>query len=122
MRRPVLEINKKAITAMENYEWPGNVREMENVIERAVALTDGAIIDIHDLPAHISGKMHDKDSLPSLHIPDEGLDLTMTVAQLEQTLIKQALERSNHVKARAADLLNINRTTLVEKIKRYGMN
>ncbi len=122
MRRPVLELTHGALRALENYDWPGNVREMENVIERAIALTDGDIIDRHDLPPQIGGVYRENDHLPSFLIPDEGLDLTETIAQIELTLIRQAMEKSQNVKARAADLLNINRTTLVEKIKRYGIH
>jgi DNA-binding NtrC family response regulator len=122
MRRPVLELTHGALRALENYEWPGNVREMENVIERAIALTDSDIIDRHDLPPQIGGVIRESDHLPSLLIPDEGLDLTETIAQIELALIRQAMEKSHHVKARAADLLNINRTTLVEKIKRYDIH
>jgi DNA-binding NtrC family response regulator len=106
---------------MESYKWPGNVREMENVIERVVALTDGNVIDRQDLPPQIAGTLNESGLLPALHIPEEGLDLTETMAHLERHLIQQAMERSQRVKARAASLLNINRTTLVEKIKRYGM-
>jgi DNA-binding NtrC family response regulator len=56
-----------------------------------------------------------------LHIPEEGLDLTQAIAHIERQLIQQAMDKSRGIKARAASLLNINRTTLVEKIKRYGM-
>lgn len=121
MRRPVLEITPEAIRALEAYTWPGNVREMENVIERAVALTDSDIIDRPDLPSQIGGVAQEDSHLPSLQIPGDGLDLAETVALIEKTLIRQAMEKSSNVKARAASLLNINRTTLVEKIKRYGM-
>jgi DNA-binding NtrC family response regulator len=121
MRRPVLEITRDALRALEGYEWPGNVREMENVIERSVALTDGDIIDRHDLPPKIGGAAPEKDLLPALQIPEEGLDLAETVAHIERTLIRQAMHKSGNIKARAAEMLNINRTTLVEKIKRYGM-
>ena len=121
MRRPQLEITQEAVRALEDYNWPGNVREMENVIERTVALTDSEIIDVQDLPPKIGGIIHKDSFLPSLQIPEEGLDLAETVARIEQTLIKQAMDKSSNIKARAASLLNINRTTLVEKIKRYGM-
>ncbi len=121
MRRPVLEITQNAVRDLEKYEWPGNVREMENVIERAIALTDGDIIDRQDLPPKVSGTTRENDTLPSLQIPEDGLDLTDVIANIEQRLIKQAMDRSFDVKARAASLLNIKRTTLVEKIKRYGM-
>jgi DNA-binding NtrC family response regulator len=121
MRRPQLEITQEAVRTLEDYNWPGNVREMENVIERTVALTDSEIIDVQDLPPQIGGIIRKDSFLPSLQIPEEGLDLAETVARIEQTLIKQAMDKSSNVKARAASLLKINRTTLVEKIKRYGM-
>jgi two-component system response regulator AtoC len=121
MHRPILEITQEAIRALEVYEWPGNVREMENVIERAVALTDGDIIDRQDLPSQIGGISQENNHFPTLQIPEDGLDLSETMALFEQALIKQALDKSSNVKARAASLLNINRTTLVEKIKRYSM-
>jgi two-component system response regulator AtoC len=121
MRHPTCELTPDALTAMESYNWPGNVREMENVIERVVALTDGNVIDRQDLPPQIAGTLDENGLLPVLHIPEEGLDLMETMAHLERHLIQQAMERSHSIKARAASLLNINRTTLVEKIKRYGM-
>ena len=121
MRHPICELTPDALIAMESYKWPGNVREMENVIERVVALTDGNVIDRQDLPPQIAGTLNENGLLPALRIPEEGLDLTETMAHLERHLIQQAMERSQSIKARAASLLNINRTTLVEKIKRYGM-
>jgi len=121
MRHPACELTSDALKAMENYNWPGNVREMENVIERTVALTDGEVIDRQDLPPQIAGTLDEKGQRPVLHIPEEGLDLMDTMAQLEKDLIQQAMDKSRSIKARAASLLNINRTTLVEKIKRYGM-
>jgi DNA-binding NtrC family response regulator len=121
MRRPVLEITPEAVRALEAYEWPGNVREMENVIERAVALTDSEIIDRQDLPSQIGGVSQENSHFPTMRIPGDGIDLAETIALIEKALIKQAMEKSSNIKARAASLLNINRTTLVEKIKRYGM-
>jgi len=121
MRRPLMELTNDTIRALEAYEWPGNVREMENVIERAVALTDGSIIERQDLPPQFAGETEEENLHPVFHLSDSGIDLPETVAQIEQSLIRQALERSHYVKARAASLLKINRTTLVEKIKRYGM-
>ena len=121
MRHPMCELTSEALKAMESYSWPGNVREMENVIERAVALTDGEVIDRQDLPPQIAGILDEKGHLPVLRIPEEGLDLVETIASLEKNLIQQAMDKSHSIKARAASLLKINRTTLVEKIKRYGM-
>ena len=121
MNHPMCELTVEALKAMENYNWPGNVREMENVIERVVALTDSEVIDRKDLPPQIAGTLEENGPLPAIQIPDDGVDMTELVALLERTLILQAMDRSKQVKARAAALLNINRTTLVEKIKRYGM-
>ncbi len=121
MRRPVLDITPTALRALENYAWPGNVREMENVIERAIALTDGVVIDCHDLPLKIGGTHLDHDHLPTPQVPEQGLDLTDTIARIEMNLITQAMNRADNIKARAANLLKVNRTTLVEKMKRYGM-
>jgi DNA-binding NtrC family response regulator len=121
MHCPVMELEPDAVRALEAYDWPGNVREMENVIERTVALSDRDVIAKHDLPSQIGGVDLDDDNMPALKISDNGLDLPETVAHIEQILIKQAMEKSCNVKARAAALLNIKRTTLVEKIKRYGM-
>ncbi|MDH3999278.1 MAG: sigma-54 dependent transcriptional regulator [Desulfuromonadales bacterium] len=121
MKRPLLDFTPEAIRALEAYEWPGNVREMENVIERTVALTDNAILDCRDLPSKIGGVIQEEGVLPPLSIPDDGLDMTGTIAHIERLLIVQAMERAGSVKAKAAALLKIKRTTLVEKMKRYQM-
>jgi DNA-binding NtrC family response regulator len=121
MKRPLMELTGDALKALEAHSWPGNVREMENVIERSVALTDGDIIDRCDLPQQIADLPHSDKALPQPRIPAEGLDLLQTMAAIEQSLIRQAMERAGDVKARAAAILKINRTTLVEKIKRYDM-
>ena len=121
MNRPIMNLSQNAVKALGGYEWPGNVREMENAIERAVALTDGDVIDQHDLPPQIGGVPLDDSPIPALQLPDEGLNMAGTIAHIEQALIKQAMDKASNVKARAAALLKINRTTLVEKIKRYGM-
>ena len=121
MNRPIMNLSQNAVKALGGYEWPGNVREMENAIERAVALTDGDVIDQQDLPPQIGGVPLDDSPIPALQLPEEGLNMAVTIAHIEQALIKQAMDKSSNVKARAAALLKINRTTLVEKIKRYGM-
>ncbi len=122
MNRQLMSISPAAMQALEAYDWPGNVREMENVIERAVALTDGEIIEKSDLPADIGGI--DNESLPGLLCPkvtEDGVDMMLIVEAIERRMIAEALELSGGVKARAAGLLGINRTTLVEKIKRLAL-
>ncbi len=123
MGRPLMSVTPKAMQALENHDWPGNVRELENVIERTVALTDGEQIDHPDLPQAIAGKasLDPATDTPSLRLPDAGIDMPAFIADIERRLIRDALERADGIKARAAALLGINRTTLVEKIKRLGL-
>jgi len=117
MGRPNMTVNKQALEALEQYSWPGNVRELENLIERMIALTDASVITIGDVPAAITD---DKAAagFAGFELSDEGIDMVAIINELERTLIAQAMERGGGVKARAASLLGINRTTLVEKIKR----
>ncbi|SEA11406.1 two component, sigma54 specific, transcriptional regulator, Fis family [Desulfuromusa kysingii] len=120
MNLPQIKIDADAIQAMEVYDWPGNVREMENIIERTIALTDSLIIRCEDLPSNIS------QSLPKAptgvpQITTKGINMNQAIAEIETEMIKQALSLGQGVKARAANLLKINRTTLVEKIKRLGI-
>ncbi|MDY0267791.1 sigma-54-dependent transcriptional regulator [Trichloromonas sp.] len=123
MNRPLMTVANEAMDRLRDYDWPGNVRELENIIERTVALTAGEHIEIRDLPANIARI----DAPASLfdpgcpRIPAEGLDLGTTLETIERALIHQALERGQGIKARAAALLGLNRTTLVEKIKRLKL-
>jgi len=120
MHRPLMSLDQDAFSAIETYEWPGNVREMENVIERTVALTDGDTITCNDLPFDI-GKARNALPASAPQVTSEGVDMNQVIADIERQMILQAIQLGNGVKARAADLLHINRTTLVEKIKRLGM-
>lgn len=123
MKRPLLSITPAAMICLENYHWPGNVRELENVIERTVTLTEGAAIGRSDLPTNISGSCHE-DEEPQISCPrltEAGLDMPQIISGIERCMIKAAMELSCGVKARAAELLNIKRTTLVEKIKRLSI-
>ena len=113
-------ITRKALEALEEYGWPGNVRELKNLIERLVALTEGDVIHIEDLPSGIYGQTAVSGNI-NLELSEQGIDLVSTVMEIERKLISQALVLSNGVKAQAAALLGINRTTLVEKIKRLKM-
>ena len=109
------------------YNWPGNVRELENIIERLVILADGPIIGAHDLPDRITGKVKvtatlaPDDSPPAIYFPEDGLCLSDAINEYEKALILQALRRTNWVKNRAAKLLQMNRTTLIEKMKKQNL-
>lgn len=122
MNRSLMSISPDAMRALEAYEWPGNVREMENVMERTVALTEGEVIEREDLPPGIGGRQEDSLALLSPRVTKEGVDMVKVISEMERLMIREALELGNGVKARAASLLGINRTTLVEKIKRLGLD
>ena len=117
---PLMSISSEALRAMENYHWPGNVREMENVIERSVTLSEGDVIGLEDLPVQISKSAAaiENNGFDLPKISAQGIDLEAFLGQIEMNMIQEALEMSNGVKARAASLLGIKRTTLVEKLKR----
>jgi DNA-binding NtrC family response regulator len=117
--RPALTVAQDAIRRLMAYSWPGNVRQLENAIERAVAINAGRPqIDIADLPVEIQQA---EPALPStVSLPEGGLDLDAFIAHIELQLIERSLERTGGNKGRAAKLLNLKRTTLVEKLKRLG--
>jgi transcriptional regulator with PAS, ATPase and Fis domain len=101
-----------------SYQWPGNVRQLENAIERAVAFSGVRTqIDVEDLPPELL----EAEAAPvtsSLLLPDEGLDLDALITGIERDLIQRSLDRTGGNKGQAARLLNLKRTTLVEKLKR----
>jgi DNA-binding NtrC family response regulator len=115
-----VNVSQGAMRALMAYAWPGNVRQLENAVERSVALSAGkAEIDAPDLPPEVQS-MPPPLSPPSLDFPDEGLDLGAYLASIERDLIQRSLERTGGNRNRAAELLRIKRTTLVEKLKRMG--
>jgi two-component system, NtrC family, response regulator AtoC len=110
-------VSQDAMRRMMAYQWPGNVRQLENAVERAMALLAGrTTIEVTDLPPEIQAAA--TVATPSLDFPDSGVDLPTIVEQIERDLIGQALLRTGGNKAAAAGLLNLKRTTLVEKLKR----
>ena len=120
LKRDLIHFDHAIFTTLEHYKWPGNVRELENIIERTAALCEGDRIGIDDLPSHISG-IKQRSSQVISTLPRDGLDMPYHIQQLERDWINQALEYCNGVKAKAAEMLHIKRTTLVEKMKRLGI-
>ena len=118
--RPAITVSQDAMRRLMAYSWPGNVRQLENAIERAVAISAGrSQIDVTDLPVEI--QQAQEPALPStVSLPEDGLDLDAFIAHVERELIERSLERTGGNKGRAAKLLNLKRTTLVEKLKRFG--
>ena len=118
-RVPHLTVSQEAMRRLMAYQWPGNVRQLENAIERAVAFTAGrSQIDVDDLPAEVQ-QAQDIAAASAVTLPEEGIDLDAFVANIERELIQRSLERTGGNKGQAARLLNLKRTTLVEKIKRW---
>ena len=114
-------ISPHVLKVLMAYDWPGNVRQLENIVERMVALTANrpAI-----LPADLPGEIQNRDSLnfvPLIEIPEGGISFQDVVTDMERELIVQSLRKTNGNKKLAAKLLNLKRTTLIEKIKRIGL-
>ena len=113
-----LTVSQEAMRRLMAYHWPGNVRQLENIIERALAFCAGrSQIDVGELPAEIQQSQEVALSSP-VTLPEEGLDLDAFIAEVERELIQLSLERTGGNKGQAARLLNLKRTTLVEKLKR----
>lgn len=137
-KRGSTRLTPGAIHALCQYPWPGNVREMANLIERLVIMYPYGLVDAQDLPEkfrHADGKMPPPEEAPPAEpqttpfadyarvprLPREGLDLKEHLANLEYSLIKQALDEAGGVVAHAAQRLKLRRTTLVEKLRKYGL-
>jgi DNA-binding NtrC family response regulator len=111
----------EAMDALVSHEWPGNIRALENAIERAVLLSAGPWISADDLPPRVTGVAGPASGQTVRSLPPAGIDLRAVVEEYESNLIRQALTRTGWNKNRAAQLLGINRTTLVEMVKRKGL-
>lgn len=114
-------VTDEAMGLLCEYSWPGNVRELGNIVERIAILKRRGLIEPEDLPEKIR-------RLPPTHLPTMpaaipvgGVDLSRAVEEFENRLILEALERTNWVKSKAARLLQINRTTLIEKLKKKSL-
>ncbi|BEQ17014.1 sigma-54 dependent transcriptional regulator [Desulfoferula mesophila] len=114
-------LHPEAAERLLRYDWPGNVRELENLLERLVVLAEGEVIGPEDLPPSLGReRLLAPEAPPPAELPPGGLDLKETLGQVERRLIAQALAQSGGVKAQAAALLGLNRTTLVQKLKKMG--
>ncbi|MFO7985851.1 MAG: sigma-54 dependent transcriptional regulator [Desulfatiglandaceae bacterium] len=114
--------SEEALNLLSAYSWPGNVRELKNLVERLAVLKQRGRIEVHDLPGKIRKAAEIPVKASSVGIPDEGICLNAAVTEFEKALILQSLQKAHGVKNEAAKLLNLKRTTLVEKIKRYHLD
>jgi DNA-binding NtrC family response regulator len=118
--KPAITVSQEAMRRLMSFQWPGNVRQLENAIERALAFSAGRPqIDVTDLPADIQ-QAQEPAPATAIALPDAGMDLDAYIAAIERELIERSLERTNGNKGKAARLLNLKRTTLVEKLKRFS--
>jgi len=118
--RSVQKISEEVMDMMMSHSWPGNVRELKNMMERLVVLKGSGEISARDLPPEIKST-HKFEPSTAIEISDEGICLNSAVTEFEKALILQSLEKTKWVKNKAAKLLHLNRTTLVEKIKRHQL-
>jgi sigma-54 specific flagellar transcriptional regulator A len=120
-----IELTPRALDALAGYGWPGNVRELANLLERLVILNAGRRVDVADLPEKYRPGVANVARLPTRPdddgLPTDGFDLKDHLAQLEQRYIREALSRADGTVAGAARLLGMQRTTLVEKLKKYRL-
>ncbi len=115
--RPTATVSQDVVRRLMGYSWPGNVRQLENIVERALTFSNGRPqIELVDLGPEIDAASAVVED--GRWIPEEGLDFEAHMAGLELALIRQSLERTRGNKRQAAKLLNLKRTTLIEKLKR----
>ncbi len=133
--RGSVRLTQTAVLALCQYPWPGNVRELANVIERLIIMHPYGVVDVHDLSpkyrpktATIVDRVASEpavavaaDPTTEPRLPRDGIDLRRHLKELECSLIRQALEEADGVVAHAANRLRLRRTTLVEKLRKYGL-
>lgn len=120
--RANIRISQEAMRRIMAFDWPGNIRQLENTIERVLVLTPGqSQIDISDLPLELQ-ETNRVTTSSSVSLPESGIDLQNYLRNLERSLICLALERTGGNQNKAAELLNIKRTTFIEKTKRLSLD
>jgi two-component system response regulator PilR (NtrC family) len=122
LTKNILKISPEALQILLNYEYPGNVRELQNIIERAVALESGQELTTHNLSSYLSEHPLQKKGPIDIEIPNEGIDLEKMVEDLERSLLMKALDRTKGIKKKAAELLHINFRSMRYRLEKYGLN
>jgi two-component system response regulator PilR (NtrC family) len=112
-------VTPEAMAVLETYQWPGNIRELENVLERAMVLGSGPVIDVDALPANL--RQSSGGSSIVVDLPAGGVDLEATLARIEQRYIEMALERTSGVQTRAAELLKVSFRQFRYKLRKHSL-
>ncbi len=112
-----MRFSQDAVKLLQNYKWQGNIRELENIIERLALLCDGEIIGIEHLPEEIRAI----ESAADVTMPTDGMDFEKLIEDMEKAYLLKALEKTNGVKTEAAKLLNLTFRSFRHKLKKYGI-
>ena len=114
-------MDREAFDCLMSHNWPGNIRELENLIERLTIIKSTGIISVNDLPKQYSRNKAVDAQAVAINFPEGGVDFNSMVDEFENQIILQALAKTGWNKNQAALLLRLNRTTLIEKIKKKGL-
>jgi two-component system response regulator PilR (NtrC family) len=115
-------LSPEAMRALERHDFPGNIRELENIMERAVALSPGGRIGLGDLPDAIGGAGSGNFPAVDTELPEGGCDLDAVLADMERRLIQQALERTGGVRKAAAELLGVTFRSFRYRLSKLGID
>jgi sigma-54 specific flagellar transcriptional regulator A len=118
--RPEVQFSETAMECLRSYRWPGNVRELQNLVERMSILCPHRPVEREDLPETV-GERRRTQQVPGTFIPHGGIDLREHLSTIEKQLIRSALDQTDGTVAHAARLLKLQRTTLVEKLRKYEL-
>lgn len=116
--RPPCRLGSSALNALRRYPWPGNVRELANLLERLAILSGGEEVSASALPERYRNGVWAPSHEGDVALPEEGIDLRSHLSSIESALIRSAMERSGGTVAQAARLLQLRRTTLIEKLRK----
>lgn len=119
---PPKHVSPEVMECFREYRWPGNVRELENLLERLIVLVESQEITLSDLPARFTMRKELPGTKTPVAFPSTGIVLKSEIEKYETELIFMALKKANGIRSEAARLLGINRTTLLEKLRRRGIS
>jgi two-component system response regulator PilR (NtrC family) len=122
LNKNISKISPETLQILHHYEYPGNVRELQNIIERAVALEGTQELTAINLNSYLSEQPLLKKGSMDIEIPNEGIDLEKMVEDLERTLLLKALDKTKGIKKKAAELLHINFRSMRYRLEKYGLN
>jgi two-component system response regulator PilR (NtrC family) len=115
-------ISPETLRILLDYDYPGNVRELQNIIERAVALESAQELTAQNLSTYLDQQPSSRRGAIDLDIPSEGIDLEKVVEELERHLLMKALDKTKGIKKKAAELLHINFRSMRYRLEKYGLN